>query len=134
MAILASQKAGETGPRMVVVFNAALQKRDEIAQLGQLEDELRLRLAAQAAGCVAFDWDVTTGHIRWDGATDILPLHLDTVRAQSFLDGVAMEGRCGLMAVIEARDTTSNFFLTDIEVASAMGAVTFTMAGTRVSG
>ena len=116
------------------MFNTALQKRDDVTQLGQLEDELRLRLAAQAAGCVAFDWDVTTGHIRWDGATDILPLHLDTVRAQSFLDGVAMEGRCGLMAVIEARDTTSNFFLTDIEVASAMGAVTFTMAGTRVSG
>jgi len=36
---------------MVVVLNASLQKRYEVAQLGTLEDELRLRLAAQAAGC-----------------------------------------------------------------------------------
>ena len=49
-----SQKAGETGPRMVVVLNAALQKREDIARLNQLEDELRLRLAAQAAGAAVF--------------------------------------------------------------------------------
>ena len=72
------QQAGETGRGMVVVLNAALQKRDDVAQLGTLEDELRLRLAAQAAGCAAFDWNVAAGTIRWDGATDILPLHLDS--------------------------------------------------------
>ena len=68
-----SQKAGETGPRMVVVLNAALQKRADVARLDQLDDELRLRLAAQAAAAVAFDWDVAAGTIRWDGATEILP-------------------------------------------------------------
>jgi len=45
-------------------LNAVLQKRDDVLQLGTLEDELRLRLAAQAAGCAAFDWNVLAGNIR----------------------------------------------------------------------
>jgi diguanylate cyclase (GGDEF)-like protein len=119
---------------MVVVLNAALQKREDVPRLDRLEDELRLRLAAQAAGAAAFDWDVATGRIRWDGATEILPLHLDTTRAQNFLDGIAPEGRADLLALVDARDTGSAAFLTDIEIASAMGAVTLTMVGTRVAG
>jgi hypothetical protein len=63
---------------MVVVLHSALQKRDDLVQLGTLEDQLRLLLATQAAGCAAFDWDIASGTIRWDGATDILPLHLDS--------------------------------------------------------
>jgi diguanylate cyclase (GGDEF)-like protein len=119
---------------MVVVLNAALQKREDVPRLDRLEDELRLRLAAQAAGAAAFDWDVATGRIRWDGATEILPLHLDTTHAQNFLDGIAPEGRADLLALVDARDTGSAAFLTDIEIASAMGAVTLTMVGTRVAG
>jgi diguanylate cyclase (GGDEF)-like protein len=119
---------------MVVVLNAALQKREDVPRLDRLEDELRLRLAAQAAGAAAFDWDVATGRIRWDGATEILPLHLDTTHAQNFLDGIAPEGRADLLALVDARDTGSAVFLTDIEIASAMGAVTLTMVGTRVAG
>jgi diguanylate cyclase (GGDEF)-like protein len=117
---------------MVVVLNAALQKRYEVAQLGTLEDELRLRLAAQAAGCAAFDWDIASGTIRWDGATDILPLHLDSAHGRSFLDGIAPERRGELQAQLELRDTGSAFFLAEIEIASALGAVNFTMAGTRI--
>ena len=63
---------------MVVVLNTALQKREEIVQLSQLDDELRLRLAAQAAACVMFDWDVAAGTIRWDGAIDILLVGMDS--------------------------------------------------------
>ena len=117
---------------MVVVPNTSLQKRHEVTQLGTLEDELRLRLAAQAAGCAAFDWDVASGAIRWDGATDILPLHLDSTHAPSFLDGVAPERRDDLQAVLQSRGTASAFFLADIELASALGAVNFTMVGTRI--
>ena len=40
---------------MVVLLNAALQKRDVVKRLGALEEELRLRLAVQAAGVVSFD-------------------------------------------------------------------------------
>ena len=119
---------------MVVVLNAALQKREDFARLNQLEDETRLRLAAQSAGAAAFDWDVASGTIRWDGATEILPLHLDIVHAQNFLESIALEGRSALMTIAEARDTGSAPFLVDIEVASAMGAVTFTMVGTRMAG
>lgn len=119
---------------MVVVLNAALQKRKDVAQLDRLEDELRLRLAAQAAGCAAFDWDVAAGTIHWDGATEILPLHLDATHAQNFLDGIALEGRSALLTLVESRDGGSAPFLVDIEVASAMGAVTFTMVGARIAG
>jgi diguanylate cyclase (GGDEF)-like protein len=119
---------------MVVVLNAALQKREDVARLNVLGDELRLRLAAQAAGAAAFDWDVTAGKIRWDGATEILPLHLDSVNAPNFLESIALEGRSTLLAIVESRDAGSSPFLVDIEVASAMGAVTFTMVGTRVAG
>jgi diguanylate cyclase (GGDEF)-like protein len=119
---------------MVVVLNAAVQKRENVARLDQLEDELRLRLAAQAAGTAAFDWDVAAGKIHWDGATEILPLHLDATNAQNLLEVIALEGRIGLSAVLDSRDTASTAFMTDIELASAMGALTFTMVGTRIAG
>ena len=114
------------------MLNAALQTRDDILQLGTLEDELRLRLAAQAAGCAAFDWNVIADSIRWDGATDILPLHLDSASARSFLDAILPERRKELQAVLEQHSTVSVFFLADIEIASALGAVNFTLTGTRI--
>ena len=49
------------------MLNARMPKRDEVAQLGRLEEELRLRLAMQAAGAASFDWDITSGAIHWDG-------------------------------------------------------------------
>ena len=116
------------------MLNAALQKRENVARLEQLEDELRLRLAAQAAATAAFDWDVVAGKIHWDGATEILPLHLDGANAQNFLDALALEGRTGLLALLDSREANTGVFLADIEVASAMGAVTFTMVGTRIAG
>src|SRR5437016_5470088 len=117
---------------MVVVLNAALQQRDELLQLGTLEAELRLRLPAQAARCAAFDWNVAAGTIRWDGATDILPLHLDFNQARSFMDGILPERRQDLHMLLESRSTASAFFLADIEIATALGAVNFTLSGTRV--
>jgi diguanylate cyclase (GGDEF)-like protein len=116
------------------VLNAALQKRDNVTQLGTLEDELRLRLAAQAANTVAFDWNVTAETIVWDGATDILPMHLDAANARSLLDAIPPERRGGLLAALESREAQSVFFQFEIEIASAMGAVSFTMVGTRVPG
>jgi len=116
---------------MVVVLNAIRQQVD-VRQLGTLEDELRLRLAAQAAGCAAFDWNVLGGSIRWDGATDILPLHLESDNARSFVEGVLPERRRELQAVLDSRNASSAFFLCDIEIASALGAVNFTLTGTRI--
>ena len=115
------------------MLNAALQKPDDLFQLGTLEDELRLRLAAQAASCAAFDWNVAAGTIRWDGATDVVPLHLDSTNARSFLDGIQPERRKELQAVLETRGTASVSFLADIEIATALGAVTFTLSGTRLA-
>ncbi len=106
-------------------------KRDEVARLGQLEDELRLRLSIQAAGAASFDWDVTHGVIQWDGAIDILPQHLDMTNANAFLDGIAVERRRPLTDILNQRGMQSDAFLVDVEIATAMGAVAYTIAGTR---
>jgi diguanylate cyclase (GGDEF)-like protein len=119
---------------MVDVLNAALQSHDEVEQLGRMDAELRLRLAAQAAGAAAFDWHVAAGHIQWDGATEILPAHLDCTSARALLDAIPPERRGGLQAVLETRDSQNTSFLVEVEIASAMGAVTFTMVGTRLPG
>jgi diguanylate cyclase (GGDEF)-like protein len=119
---------------MVVVVNAVLQKQEQVARLGGLEEELGLRLAAQAAGCAAFDWDVASGVIRWDGAIDILPPHLDTAQARDLLNAIPPERRSELQAVLDSRDTVAGPFQVDIEIASALGAVNFTLAGTRTPG
>ena len=114
--------------------NAALQKRDQVSQLSALEDELRLRLSAQAAGAACFDWNVSDGIITWDGATDILPVHLDARDACNFLDNIAPERRAALLAVLDSRGAAATTFEVDVEFASAMGAVGFTLAGTRMGG
>ncbi|HWA69218.1 MAG TPA: GGDEF and EAL domain-containing protein [Rhizomicrobium sp.] len=119
---------------MVDVLNAALQSQDDLAQLGQLEAELRLRLAAQCAGTAAFDWQVASGVIAWDGAADLLPAHINCSSARAFLDIVPPERRTGLQGVLDLRDAQDTDFLTDIEIASAMGAVNFTLVGTRMAG
>jgi len=116
------------------VLNAAVQDHSQTAQLARLEEELRLRLATKGAGTAAFDWDVPGSVIVWDGATDILPLHLGTANARAFLDAIAPEQRGALQAVLESRDNAPKFFVIDLEIASAMGAVIFTMAGTRMPG
>ncbi|MBA2589598.1 MAG: EAL domain-containing protein [Alphaproteobacteria bacterium] len=112
-------------------MNTVLQKREDVIQLSQLEDELRLRLAAQAAHCAAFDWNVAAGTIQWDGATDVLPLHIDSVQASSFLDGIIPERRGDIQVLLASRDPNSASFLIDVEIASALGAVVLTMSGTR---
>lgn len=113
------------------MLNARIPKRDEVAQLGRLEEELRLRLAMQAAGAASFDWDITSGAIHWDGAIDILPQHLDMTNGTAFLDGIPAERRRGLTEVLNQRGMQSEIFLVDVEIASAMGAVAYTLAGTR---
>jgi diguanylate cyclase (GGDEF)-like protein len=119
---------------VVVVLNAALQKPEEVRQLGALDGELRLKLAVQSAGCAAFDWDVAGDTIRWEGATDILPLHLDGARATAFLDGIVADKRSQLLSVLETSSPQTAPFVIDIEIAAALGAVSFTLAGTRIPG
>lgn len=118
---------------MVEVLNTKLQKQPDVADLSRLEDELHLRLAAQAAGAVAFDWHVAESRIRWDGATDILPVHVDSTDAQNFLDSIAIDQREGLESVMNTVSPQSLPFVVDIEIAGAMGAVAFTLSGTRIA-
>jgi len=116
------------------VLNAALQKPEEVRQLIALDDELRLKLAIQSAGYADFDWDVPSDTIRWDGATDILPLHLDHSSASSFLDGMVADKRRQFLSILETSSPQPTFFVIDVEVAAALGAVAFTISGTRLPG
>ena len=120
---------------MVDVLSAALQKgQQDLAALGAAQDATRLRLAAQAACIAAFDWQAGDGLITWDGATDILPFQRDIHRAAVFLDAVERESRGALEALLDASTPQSSPFVIDIEIAAAMGAITFTMVGTRFAG
>ncbi|HWC63348.1 MAG TPA: EAL domain-containing protein [Rhizomicrobium sp.] len=79
-----------------------------------------------------FDWNVTEGSITWDGALEVLPLHLDNQRAQVLIDSIPPERRSVLQNVLDTRSPYPTSFQIDIEIASAMGAMTFTMMGSRI--
>ena len=104
------------------------------AELGTVHENLRLRLAMQASGSAAFDWNVTDGTIVWDGALEALPLHLDTNRAQVLIDASPQEKRGPLQNILDTSSLHATNFEIDIEIASAMGALNFRMAGSRVPG
>jgi diguanylate cyclase (GGDEF)-like protein len=106
---------------------------DARAQMGAVHENARLRLASQAARVVVMDWQVAEDRVQWDGATDILPFSIAEGTAQALLDTVTRAGRDELTAVLEDRSPYSSQFELNLEVASAMGAVGFTFAGTRVA-
>jgi diguanylate cyclase (GGDEF)-like protein len=120
---------------MVNVSSVALKKGQEnLAELAAVADATRLRTAAQAAGAAIFDWQVEAGTIAWDGATDILPFQRDINRAAVFLDAIDRGKRGALEALLDMRLPQSNNFVLEIEIASAMGAIAYTICGTRFPG
>jgi len=68
----------------------------------------------------------------WDGATDILPFPMGGGHPQALLDAVTRNGRDALAAHLESNSPYSSQFELNLEMASALGAVGFTFAGTRV--
>ncbi len=118
---------------MVVLLQQSLQKGTEVrAAIGAAHDNARMRLASQAARVVVLDWLIAEERIHWDGATDILPFPLSGGHPQAFLDAVTRTGRDSLTALLEDNSPYSSQFELNLEMASALGAVGFTFAGTRV--
>ncbi|MES2295107.1 MAG: GGDEF and EAL domain-containing protein [Pseudomonadota bacterium] len=91
-----------------------------------------MRLATQAARVVVLDWLVSGESIHWDGAIDILPFQLGDGHPQGFLDAVTRAGRDALTVLLEDSSPYSAPFELNLEMGSALGAVGFTFAGTRV--
>jgi hypothetical protein len=121
--------AGETG-RDGGVLQHSVQKGTEVrAAIGATHDNARLRLASQAARVVVLDWQVVEERIHWDGAVDILPFPLSNGHPQAFLDAVTRAGRDALTVLLEDNSPYSAQFELNLEVASALGAVGFTFAG-----
>jgi diguanylate cyclase (GGDEF)-like protein len=123
---------------MVDVHTQSLQKpADSVAQLRAADDAERLSLAVSAAGIVAFSWEASGDLITWDGAREILPAQVATesvCRGRNFLGFMSSEGRAKVSALLESRAPGNTAIDLDIEFASAMGSVWYTMAGTRVAG
>jgi diguanylate cyclase (GGDEF)-like protein len=117
---------------MLDVPKTALQRPGQIVQLGAVENEQRLRLAVQGAACAIFDWNVADGVIHWDGATDITPFMLESGSAARFLDALAPDNRAALRSVVERRGPQASSFLAELEIASAMGPLYYTMIGTSL--
>jgi diguanylate cyclase (GGDEF)-like protein len=124
--------AGDSG-----VVTQTLQKEARVetgADIGAVHENLRLRLAAQAAGAAIFDWNVVDGTIVWDGAVQTLPLRLDNNRAQVLIDAIPQEKRGSLQNILDTHSHYSAQFQIEVEIASAMGALNFTMVGSRIAG
>lgn len=105
---------------------------DAHAQMGAVHENARLRLASQAARIVVMDWQVAEDHVQWDGAVDILPFSVAGGTAEALLETLTRAGRDELTTLLEDRSPYATPFEFNLEVASAMGAVGFTFAGTRM--
>src|SRR3954468_22486270 len=119
---------------MVDVLKAVLQKGPAaLAELGNAQDSARFRLAAQAASEATFDWQVAEGAVAWAGATEILPFQRNIGRAAVFLDAIDREKRAALEALLDSQSPQVTPFCIEIEIASAMGAMIFSMVGSRIA-
>jgi diguanylate cyclase (GGDEF)-like protein len=118
---------------VVLLQRTTLQKGTEVrAAIGTAHDNARMRLASQAARLVVLDWQIAEERIHWDGASEILPFPVSGGHPQAFLDAVTRAGRDALAALVESKSPYSSAFELNLEMASALGAVGFTFAGTRV--
>ena len=116
-----------------MLLQHSLQKGTEVrSAIGAAHDNARMRLASQAARVVVLDWQIADERIHWDGATDILPFPLAGGHPQAFLDALTRAGRDAISALLEDNSPYSSQFELNLEMASALGAVGFTFAGTRV--
>ncbi len=119
---------------MVSVLTQKLHKELPVAEIGVVHENMRLRLAAQAAAAAVFDWHVPSGSVVWGGALQTLPLHLDNSRAQTLIDSIPQEKRGPLQNILDTRSPYATTFQIELEIASAMGPLNFTMMGSRMPG
>jgi diguanylate cyclase (GGDEF)-like protein len=121
----------------MVVLTQSLQNKtaDSVASLRAADDAGRLGLAVSGAGVVAFSWNVADDLIVWDGTREILPSQLgaDSVnRGRTFLSFLNSEGRARLTSLLDSKSPEPISFDLDVELASAMGSLWFTMLGARI--
>jgi diguanylate cyclase (GGDEF)-like protein len=120
-----------------VVLTQSLQNKtaDSVASLRAADEAGRLNLAISGAGIVAYSWTVADDLIAWNGARDILPSQLGVEgisRGRTFLSFVGSDGRARLASLLESKAPGPLSFDLDIEIASAMGSIWFSMLGTRL--
>ncbi|HTT97511.1 MAG TPA: bifunctional diguanylate cyclase/phosphodiesterase [Rhizomicrobium sp.] len=124
---------------MVDVLTTSLQNRaaDNVSVLRAAEDAERLTLAVSGAGVVTFSWTVADDTIIWDGAREILPNQYGSESISSgrtLMSFANAEGRAKFASIIASKSHAPASFNFDLELASAMGTVWFSVLGTRIPG
>jgi diguanylate cyclase (GGDEF)-like protein len=120
---------------MVPIQSVQNEPADSVAALRAVNDAERLSLAISGAGLVTFSWTIADDVIVWDGARQILPNQNGTDninRGRTLLSFANADGRSKLTSIINTKSHDVAPFDIDIEFASAMGSVWFTIVGTRI--
>ncbi|HVV65822.1 MAG TPA: bifunctional diguanylate cyclase/phosphodiesterase [Rhizomicrobium sp.] len=108
---------------------------DNVASLRAFDETERVRLALVSAGVLAFSWTLADDRIDWDGPVEILPdqYGADSIdRGKTLLASIGAESRAKLATVIATRSRATTQFQIEVEIASAMGSVWFSMLGARI--
>lgn len=100
-------------------------------------DELLHTAAVSAAGAAIFDWDLVRNTIKWSGALESLPIypHVEKLESgQDFLDMLSINTRNRLFNLLEHPVTSITPLKVEIEMASALGSVWFSLSGQHLPG
>ncbi|MDE2184261.1 MAG: bifunctional diguanylate cyclase/phosphodiesterase [Alphaproteobacteria bacterium] len=119
------------------MLNQSLQKKpaERLASLHAAQDADRLQLAVTAAGMVSFLWTAGDDRIVWDGAREILPPQIASgkgSRGRNLLALMGAEGRARFAAIIESRSRDTEHFDIEVELAFALGSMSFSVQGVRI--
>lgn len=124
---------------MVDVLEKSLQRKpgEPVTSLRTVQDAERLKLAVAAAGAIVFDWTVADDRIVWEGAIETLPPQVFSGRSsygRQLLAALDSETRHRMTDILNTHGRDSVFFEIEAELASPLGTVWFTIAGTRIPG
>ena len=109
--------------------------RRPVATLAAHDDAERLRLAVTGAGAAIFEWTLVDDRIAWDGALDLLALHIDPdclTHGAGLRAWMSRDGRGQLDQTLHETAFKERLFEFEFEAASAMGTVWFEIRGVRV--
>ncbi|HVT24906.1 MAG TPA: bifunctional diguanylate cyclase/phosphodiesterase [Rhizomicrobium sp.] len=111
------------------------QTADKVSSLRAFDDAERVRLALASAGVLSFSWTLADDRILWDGPVEILPdqYGADSIaKGKTLLASIGAESRAKLAAVVATRSRAPTQFQIEVEIASALGSVWFSMLGARI--
>jgi diguanylate cyclase (GGDEF)-like protein len=131
------QQGRKNWPGVVDVSEQSLLKKpaEHVASLRAVQETERLRLAVSGAGVAVFNWTIADDHITWDGACDSLPPQIFSGKqsvGRNLLAVVNNEARQRITALLDSRARDLTPFEIDVELASPLGSVWYSVVGSRI--